>query len=212
MSAFRQREVARRLRPSGGTPATAQPLNRVQAPHLNLSLVSRASRLALPHTSPHGLSRKASGGPRGLGRGRTGAPRAQESKHCGPERADPHSCSHQGRASSIPPLDPHSLPSAESTVPAPRSEFTTSTPRRAWAPAPLAFWAPGWGGEGRSCPESNWGRGAPPAPRDGGVVQSWLSPKGPPSPRAARRSLAPPCSAQPLSLWGQSPGRGGEGV
>lgn len=48
-----------------------------------------------------------------------------------------------------------------------------------------------WAGEGRSCPESDWGRGGEPPPQPAcGEVQSWLSPKGPPS-LSRSRSLRP---------------------
>lgn len=58
------------------------------------------------------------------------------------------------------------------------------------------------------------GGGEHPPPRlAGGDVQSWLSPKGPPSPLwQLEEASAPPCSAQPHSL-GSEPGQGrGGGV
>lgn len=80
-------------------------------------------------------------------------------------------------------------------VTVPWLECTTSTPAEAWVPRSFAFQAPSWGlpagqGRGRSCPESDWGRGGEPPPQPACGVQSWLSPKGPPS-LSRSRSLRP---------------------
>lgn len=151
-------------------------------------------------------------GPRGLGRERMGGTGTGNQRHCGPGTIRTR-IAHQGRASPAPRLDTHSLPRPSKPALASNSPkvpvyhlpptLPSHPPPQARVPRSLCLLGPklGWGRGGAVLRVT--GGGEPPTPPrpDGGDIQSWLNPKGPPSPRATRRSLRPALFS-PASLSG----------
>lgn len=173
---------------------TAEPFTRVQIPHLNPDLgfpgppCSRSGLQTSPATYQHAWTEQAGGlGPEAWAEG------AWETQEPGPEalwapnNQHPHSCSRPS---------PNAPPRPRSPGTAPLVECATS-PHRSLGVLPSR---PQEGRRGKELPWERLGEGSPHTPPQRRRPLSWLSPKGPPSPPATRRSLRPSLlSPAPLS-------------